>query len=67
MAIRIVLADDHSVLRESLAVLLRTEDGVEIAGQASDGEEAVRLARETLGLDLRAAKEWVAEAEKRAA
>jgi DNA-binding NarL/FixJ family response regulator len=46
MAIRIVLADDHRVLRESLAAQLQQTGDYEVLGQASDGAEAVRLARE---------------------
>jgi DNA-binding NarL/FixJ family response regulator len=46
MATRIVLADDHRVLRESLAVQLQQTGDYEVLGQASDGAEAVRLARE---------------------
>jgi two-component system nitrate/nitrite response regulator NarL len=42
-AIRILLAVDHSILRAGLARLLSRESGFEIAGEASDGIEAVRL------------------------
>jgi DNA-binding NarL/FixJ family response regulator len=44
--IRIVLADDHPVVREGLAGMLATEDDLEVVGQAGDGREAVRLAAE---------------------
>jgi CheY-like chemotaxis protein len=43
---RILLVDDHTVMREGLAGLLRHEPDFEIVGEASDGESAVRLARE---------------------
>lgn len=46
--IRILLADDHTVVRDGLRVLLERQPGFEIAGEASDGIEAVRLAGETL-------------------
>jgi DNA-binding NarL/FixJ family response regulator len=45
MAIRIVLADDHRIMREGLAALLGRESGLEVVGQASDGAELVRLVR----------------------
>jgi len=44
--IRIVLVDDHLVMRQGLAGLLRMEDDFEIAGEAPDGESAVHLIRE---------------------
>jgi len=44
--VRIMLVDDHLVLRQGLAGLLRCEPDFEIAGEASDGEAAVKLARE---------------------
>jgi DNA-binding NarL/FixJ family response regulator len=44
--IRVLLADDHPILREGLRRLLDEEGGFEVVGQASDGAEAVRLARE---------------------
>jgi DNA-binding NarL/FixJ family response regulator len=40
--IRVVLADDHAGLRRSLRRLLDREDGIEVAGEASDIEEAAR-------------------------
>ena len=43
--IRIVLVDDHMVVRQGLAGLLRMEPDFEIAGEASDGESAVGLIR----------------------
>ena len=44
--IRVLLVDDHVVMRQGLSGLLRAEPGIEIAGEASDGESAVALARE---------------------
>ncbi len=44
-AIRVLLVDDHRMVREGLAGLLGHETGVEVVGQASDGFEAVELAR----------------------
>lgn len=40
--IRVLLADDHPVVRHGLAALLGTLDGVQVVGQASTGDEAVR-------------------------
>jgi NarL family two-component system response regulator LiaR len=46
MSIRIVIADDHAVVRQGLRMLLTLDPEIEVAGEASDGEEALRLARE---------------------
>ncbi len=45
--IRVVLADDQTLVRGGFRVLLETEDGFEVCGEASDGAEAVRLARDS--------------------
>jgi two-component system, NarL family, response regulator LiaR len=44
--IKILIADDHAVLREGMCNLLQQEKDFEIVGQAGDGEEAVRIANE---------------------
>ena len=44
--IRIVLVDDHIIVRQGLAGLLRAEEGMELVGEASDGAAAVTLVRE---------------------
>lgn len=41
--IRVLLADDHAVLRAGLRVLLNNEPDIEVIGEAGDGEEAVRV------------------------
>jgi len=46
MAIRVLLADDHSVVRQGLRMLLSLDAELQIAGEAADGAEALRLARE---------------------
>ncbi len=46
MKIRVLLADDHAVLREGMRHLLESEKDIEVVGEASDGEEAVKLAAE---------------------
>jgi len=43
---RILIADDHAVLREGMRNLLEQEKDFEVIGEASDGEEAVRLVSE---------------------
>jgi DNA-binding NarL/FixJ family response regulator len=42
--IRVLVADDHAVVREGLRALLELQDGIEIAGEAADGEQAVEEA-----------------------
>jgi len=44
--IRILLADDHALVRRGLHYLLERANGIQVAGEASDGREAVRLAEE---------------------
>jgi len=46
MAIRILIADDHSVVRQGLKMFLGLDPGLTVVGEAADGAEAVRLARE---------------------
>lgn len=42
--VRVVLADDHPIIREGLTALLSEVDGIEVVGAAADGTEAVRAA-----------------------
>ncbi|MCC6367248.1 MAG: response regulator transcription factor [Bryobacterales bacterium] len=44
--IRILVADDHGVVRKGLRFLLERQDDMEIVAEAADGREAVRLAEE---------------------
>jgi len=44
--IRILIADDHLIIREGLRLIFETEAGFELVGEASDGAEALRLAAE---------------------
>ncbi len=43
---RVLLADDHTVLREGMRNILKRNKNIQVVGEASDGEEAVRLASE---------------------
>lgn len=42
--IRVILADDHPVVRRGLATIVGVEDDIEVVGEAENGEEAVALA-----------------------
>jgi two-component system, NarL family, response regulator DegU len=44
--IRVMIADDHSMVRQGLKQILELEDDIAVVAQAANGEEAVRLARE---------------------
>lgn len=48
MAITILLADDHEIVRDGLRSLLEKENGMRVIGEASSGREAVRCASELL-------------------
>lgn len=45
-SIRVLIVDDHTVVRDGLQALLSVEPGMEVVGSASDGSEAVRLTQE---------------------
>jgi two-component system response regulator NreC len=45
MSIRILLADDHKIMREGLRSLLEKKHGMEVVGEAGDGRTAIQLAR----------------------
>ncbi|HLH38471.1 MAG TPA: response regulator transcription factor [Bryobacteraceae bacterium] len=47
MSIRILLADDHTVMRNGLKLLLERQPNFEVVGEAADGREAVELAANT--------------------
>ena len=43
--IKVLIADDHQVVREGLSAILRTKDEIEVVGEVKDGAEAVEQAR----------------------
>jgi DNA-binding NarL/FixJ family response regulator len=49
--LRVLIADDHRLFAEALEAILTTDERIEVVGQASDGEEAVELAK-TLDPDI---------------
>ncbi|NMB12264.1 MAG: response regulator transcription factor [Firmicutes bacterium] len=44
--IKVLIADDHALLRQGLCRILELEEDIEVVAQAADGEEAVALAKE---------------------
>jgi DNA-binding NarL/FixJ family response regulator len=54
--IRVLIVDDHAVVREGLRTFLQLQDGIEVVGEAGDGEQAVRqataLAPDVILMDL---------------
>lgn len=44
--ITVLLVDDHPVVREGLTAMLETQPDMEVVGEAGDGQEAVRLAKQ---------------------
>jgi len=46
MSIRILVADDHTIVLQGLSRFLREQEGMEVVGQAKAGYEALELARE---------------------
>ncbi|WP_435771613.1 response regulator transcription factor [Nocardioides sp. SYSU DS0651] len=46
-AVRVVVVDDHQIVRDGLVALLRALDGIEVVGAAADGREAIHVVQET--------------------
>ena len=61
--IRVLLVDDHEMVRMGLAAYLSTTDDIEVVGEAENGKEGVRLAKElkpdVILMDL-VMEEWTA-------
>jgi len=47
MTIRILLADDHAIVRDGIKYLLEEEENIEVVGEASNGLEALELVKKT--------------------
>jgi NarL family two-component system response regulator LiaR len=45
--IRVMIADDHAIVRKGIRALLSEAEGFEVVGEAGDGQQAVRMAEET--------------------
>jgi DNA-binding NarL/FixJ family response regulator len=45
---RVVIAEDHTLVRAGMRLLLESIPGIKVVGEAADGEEALRLIRDTL-------------------
>jgi len=43
--IKVIIAEDHTIVRQGLCALLRSEPDIEVVGEASDGLEAIELAK----------------------
>ena len=46
MSLRILLADDHPLVREGISSVLKAHPGWEVCGEALDGRQAVQMTRE---------------------
>jgi two-component system response regulator NreC len=46
MSVKILLADDHEIVREGLRSLLEKQEGMEVIGEAEDGRKTIELVRE---------------------
>ena len=45
MSVRVLLVDDHALIRTGFKMILESEDDIEVVGEASDGEQAIAMAR----------------------
>lgn len=56
-AIRVMICDDHALFRRGLIMVLESEDGIEVVGEAEDGEDAIArvgdLAPDVILMDVR--------------
>jgi len=46
MGIKVLIADDHAIVRQGLKALLEREEDIEVVGEAADGLDAIELGRE---------------------
>ena len=46
--IKVLVADDHTILRQGIKALLDNQEGIEVIGEAKDGREALEIIEETL-------------------
>jgi len=46
--IKVLVADDHTILRQGIKALLDNQEGIEVIGEAKDGREALAIIEETL-------------------
>jgi DNA-binding NarL/FixJ family response regulator len=57
VSVRVLIADDEALVRRGFAMILESDPGIEVAGEAADGEEAVaaasRLAPDVVLMDIR--------------
>ena len=44
--VRILIVDDHTLMRSGLKLMLSNERGIQVVGEAANGEDALRLAAE---------------------
>jgi two-component system, NarL family, response regulator LiaR len=47
MSIRVAIADDHAVVRQGLRTFIELQDGMDVVGEAADGEEAIAVVEST--------------------
>ena len=47
MKLRILLADDHELIRRGLCALLQKREGWEVCGEASDGRQTIEMAKKS--------------------
>jgi len=46
MSVKVLIVDDHAIVRAGLRALLKSEDGMDLVGEATSGEEALQLSQE---------------------
>ncbi len=46
MSIKVLLADDHKLVRQGMVAMLQSQEDIEVVGEAADGNEALRMAGE---------------------